>query len=94
MYNMSFTRYVSGLVHISKIAWEHINHPSQVLSMGEEVEVLIEGIDIEKEQIGLNRKELQPSPWQKFADEHLKDIFERLENLEKNKVGRCAIPVS
>lgn len=68
---------LTGLVHISKIAWEHINHPSEIFSVGDEVEVLIEGIDIEKEQIGLNRKELQPSPWQKFADEHeLNDFVE------------------
>lgn len=68
---------LTGLVHISKIAWEHINHPSDVVAIGDEIEVLIEGIDLEKEQIGLNRKELLPSPWQKFSDSYaIDDLLE------------------
>lgn len=56
-----------GLLHISKIAWEHINHPSEVLAVGDEVEVLVDSVDIEQERISLNRKPLIPDPWQQFA---------------------------
>lgn len=55
-----------GLVHISNIVHEHIKHPTDVLEMGQEIEVLIESIDIERERISLNRKALLPDPWEIF----------------------------
>jgi len=57
-----------GLLHISRMAWEHINKPDDLFSIGDEVEVLVDKIDVEKEKISLNRKALLPSPWQTFAD--------------------------
>ena len=57
-----------GLLHISRMAWEHINKPDDLFSVGDEVEVLVDKIDVEKEKISLNRKALIPSPWQTFAD--------------------------
>ncbi|MCB8924609.1 MAG: 30S ribosomal protein S1 [Ardenticatenaceae bacterium] len=57
-----------GLLHISRMAWEHINKPDDLFSVGDEVEVLVDKIDVEKEKISLNRKALLPSPWQTFAD--------------------------
>jgi len=55
-----------GLVHISNIVHEHIKHPTDILDMGQEIEVLIESIDIERERISLNRKALLPDPWEIF----------------------------
>jgi len=61
---------VHGLLHISKIAWQHIDHPSNVLSVGDEIEVMIDEVDAEKERVSLNRKVLMPTPWDAFAQEH------------------------
>ena len=58
---------IVGLLHISRMAWEHVNHPKDLFAVGDEVEVLIDQIDVEKEKISLNRKALQPSPWEAFA---------------------------
>jgi len=55
-----------GLVHISNIVHQHIDHPSNALEIGQEIEVLIEEIDIERERISLNRKALLPDPWETF----------------------------
>ena len=60
---------VVGLLHISRMAWEHVEHPKDLFKVGDEVEVLIDRIDVEKEKISLNRKALQPSPWETFAEQ-------------------------
>ena len=52
-----------GLIHISELAWKHVDHPREVLSVGDEVEVYVLSVDREKERIGLSRKRLLPDPW-------------------------------
>jgi len=54
-----------GLVHLSEISWDRIRHPSDVLKVGEEVEVEIISIDEVKRHIGLSIRRLQDDPWQK-----------------------------
>jgi small subunit ribosomal protein S1 len=61
---------ITGLLHISEIAWQQINHPADVLNAGDEIDVRIEQIDIERERIGLSRKVLLPSPWHEFSEKH------------------------
>ena len=61
---------IEGLIHISKLSWQRVDHPSDTLDIGEEVEVLVEDIDIERERISLNRKALLPNPLASFANEH------------------------
>ena len=61
---------VSGLLHVSKMAWDQVEHPADVLSVGDEIEVIVESVDIELERISLNRQELLSSPWEQFAQEH------------------------
>lgn len=56
-----------GLVHISNIVHQHIKHPSEALEIGQEIEVRIENIDMERERISLNRKALLPDPWETFT---------------------------
>jgi small subunit ribosomal protein S1 len=58
--------HVTGLLHISEIAWQQIEHPSKVLEVGEEVEVQIKQIDVDRERVSLSRKVLLPSPWEQF----------------------------
>ena len=53
-----------GLVHLSEISWERIQHPSEVLEVGQEVKVKIISIDREKKRIGLSIRALQDDPWQ------------------------------
>ena len=52
-----------GLVHLSEISWERINHPSEVLHVGQEVEVRVISIDHDRRRIGLSIRQLQEDPW-------------------------------
>jgi len=58
-----------GLVHLSEISWDRIRHPSDVLKIGQEVEVEIISIDEEKRHIGLSIRRLQEDPWQEQIGE-------------------------
>lgn len=58
---------LTGLLHISKIGWEQIEHPAEVLEVGQEVEVRIDSVDVEKGRISLNRRALLPGPWDEFV---------------------------
>jgi len=57
-----------GLVHLSEISWERIEHPREVLSVGQEVEVKVIGIDRERKRIGLSIRQLQADPWVKNVE--------------------------
>jgi small subunit ribosomal protein S1 len=61
-----------GLVHLSEISWERIEHPREVLKVGQEVEVKVIGIDRERKRIGLSIRQLQEDPWVKKI-EHIKE---------------------
>ncbi len=52
-----------GLIHISELAWHRVRHPSQIVAVGEQVEVYILNLDGEGKRIGLSLKRLQPNPW-------------------------------
>ncbi len=52
-----------GLIHISELAWGRITHPSEVLKVGQEVEVYVLSVDRERKRIGLSLKRLEPEPW-------------------------------
>jgi small subunit ribosomal protein S1 len=54
---------VDGLIHISELEWSRVEHPSEVLKVGEEVEVEITKVEVERERVSLSRKNLMPSPW-------------------------------
>jgi small subunit ribosomal protein S1 len=60
---------IVGLLHISRMAWEHVDHPQDLFEVGDEIDVLVDKIDVEKEKISLNRKALLPSPWETFAEQ-------------------------
>lgn len=59
-----------GLVHLSELAWHRVNHPSEVLSVGDEVDVYILSIDQESKRIGLSLKRTQSDPWQEVAQKY------------------------
>lgn len=52
-----------GLVHLSEISWERIEHPSEVLKVGQEVKVKVIAVDQERKRIGLSIRQLLPDPW-------------------------------
>jgi small subunit ribosomal protein S1 len=54
-----------GLVHLSEISWERIDHPKEVLKVGQEVRVKVIGVDRERKRIGLSIRQLQDDPWMK-----------------------------
>ena len=69
---------VEGLVHISEMSWTKKNmHPSKIVTLGQEVNVIILEVDEAKRRISLGLKQLQENPWEKFANEHkVGDIIE------------------
>ena len=61
---------VDGLVHVSELSWQHIDHPSEIVEVGDEVEVEVLDVDMERERVSLSLKATQEDPWHKFAREH------------------------
>ena len=61
---------VDGLVHKSEIDWDRLNHPSKLFNVGDEIEVKVVGVDIEKQRVSLSRKAILPNPWLKLADKY------------------------
>jgi small subunit ribosomal protein S1 len=57
-----------GLVHLSEISWEHINHPNEVLKVGQEVQVKVIAVDKERKRIGLSIRQTQSDPWMKKVE--------------------------
>jgi small subunit ribosomal protein S1 len=65
---------VEGLVHVSEMDWTNKNvHPTKVVQLGDEVEVMVLDIDTERRRISLGMKQCQPNPWQEFAANHNKN---------------------
>lgn len=73
---------IEGLVHISEIDWQRVDKPSEFLTRGEEIEVLIQSVDVEQERVQLSRKALLPSPWELFEESH--SINELIEGVVTN----------
>jgi len=68
---------MDGLIHISELSWSHVNHPSEVLEIGQTVNVQVLDIDRERQRISLGLKQTQSDPWQHVLDSHQEgDIVE------------------
>ena len=61
---------VDGLLHITDMSYGRVSHPSEVVAIGQEVEVKVLDIDWERERISLGRKQLQEYPWEKVAEKY------------------------
>jgi small subunit ribosomal protein S1 len=61
---------IDGLLHITDMSWDRIDHPSQMLNIDEEVEIKILNIDREKEKIALGLKQKQENPWERVAERY------------------------
>ena len=61
---------VDGLVHVSELSWKHVDHPSEVVEVGQEVDVEVLDVDLDRERVSLSLKATQEDPWQQFARQH------------------------
>ena len=61
---------VDGLVHVSELSWKHIDHPGEVVEVGQEVTVEVLDVDFDRERVSLSLKATQEDPWQAFARTH------------------------
>ncbi|MGO9489531.1 MAG: 30S ribosomal protein S1 [Solirubrobacteraceae bacterium] len=59
---------IDGLIHISELSWSHVNHPSEILSIGDTVKVKVLDIDRDRQRISLGLKQTQEDPWQRIVD--------------------------
>lgn len=59
---------IDGLIHISELSWSHVNHPSEVLAIGDKVNVKVLDIDRDRQRISLGLKQTQADPWQSVID--------------------------
>ena len=57
---------VDGLVHVSELSWKHVDHPSEIVQVGQEVEVEVLDVDLERERVSLSLKATQEDPWKEF----------------------------
>ncbi|TML11995.1 MAG: 30S ribosomal protein S1 [Actinobacteria bacterium] len=61
---------MDGLIHVSELSWKHVDHPNQVVQVGDEVTVQVLEVDLDRERISLSLKATQQDPWQEFASNH------------------------
>jgi small subunit ribosomal protein S1 len=68
---------IDGLIHISELSWSHVNHPSEILSIGDVVPVKVLDIDRDRQRISLGLKQTQEDPWQRVMDTYnVGDVLE------------------
>jgi small subunit ribosomal protein S1 len=60
---------MDGLVHVSELSWQHVNHPGEVVSVGDKVTVRVLEVDHDRERISLSIRQTMQDPWEKFAGE-------------------------
>lgn len=74
---------IEGLIHISEMSWtQHIKHPSQMVSMGQEVEAIVLSIDKDEKKLALGMKQLEPDPWEDLLKKY--PIGSRYEGIVRN----------
>src|SRR3954465_835350 len=61
---------MDGLIHISELSWSHVNHPSEVLDIGQQVKVKVLDIDRDRQRISLGLKQTQTDPWQQVLEQY------------------------
>lgn len=70
---------IDGLVHISELSWDHVSHPSEVVSIGDETEVIVLDVDLDRERISLGIKQTTEDPWLALAKEYPVDSIADVE---------------
>lgn len=73
---------VDGLIHVSELSWKHVENPREVVQEGDEVEVEVLSVELDRDRVSLSLKNTQEDPWRVFAREH------RLGDVVKGKVTK------
>ena len=66
---------IDGLIHISELSWNHVNHPSEVVKVGDEVEVEVLDVDLQRERISLGLKQTTEDPWRTLVKKYPVDAI-------------------
>ncbi len=61
---------MDGLVHVSELSWQHVSHPSEVVSVGDKVKVKVLEVDLDRERISLSIRQTRDDPWESFSGAH------------------------
>jgi small subunit ribosomal protein S1 len=61
---------MDGLVHVSELSWQHVSHPSEAVSVGDEVTVKVLEVDLDRERISLSMRQTREDPWESFSQAH------------------------
>jgi small subunit ribosomal protein S1 len=61
---------VDGLVHVSELSWKHVDHPGEIVAVGQEVDVEVLDVDLDRERVSLSLKATQEDPWREFERKH------------------------
>ncbi|MDR2420188.1 MAG: 30S ribosomal protein S1 [Puniceicoccales bacterium] len=58
---------IDGLLHVTDMAWKRVSHPTEIVSVGEAIDIMVIGIDEERERVSLGLKQTKPNPWEEAA---------------------------
>jgi small subunit ribosomal protein S1 len=61
---------MDGLVHVSELSWQHVSHPSEIVSVGDKVQVKVLEVDLDRERISLSVRQTREDPWESFSGAH------------------------
>ena len=61
---------MDGLVHVSELSWQHVSHPSEVVTVGDKVKVKVLEVDLDRERISLSIRQTRDDPWESFSGAH------------------------
>src|SRR3712207_9531535 len=79
---------IDGMIHISALSWNHVDHPSEVVQVGEEVEVKVIEVDRDCERISLGLKQTRKDPWQEIVERV--NVGEQIQGrVTKLEIGRA-----
>lgn len=84
---------IDGLLHISEISWQRINHPSQTLHVGDELDVYVLDVDLERHRLSLSLKRLTPDPWALMAERYAEGQLVEVKIVNLVSFGAFACPV-
>ena len=61
---------MDGLVHVSELSWQHVSHPSEVVTVGDKVQIKVLEVDLDRERISLSIRQTREDPWEAFSSKH------------------------
>ncbi len=81
---------LEGLVHLSELSWKRVNHPSELLAIGDKVKVHVLNVDRERSRVALSLKQLEPDPWEKVEDIYVEGQLVEVSISKLTKYGAFA----